>query len=48
MSLDQTLSGDGSAASERPGGHQRPLPPKVPESTLVSHPMYMYAESGTK
>jgi len=33
MSLDQTLSGDGSAGSER----QRPLPPKVPESTLVSH-----------
>jgi len=43
MSLDQTLSGDGSSASER----QRPLPPKVPESTLVSHSMNVYAESGT-
>jgi len=31
MILDQALSGDGSTASERPGGHRRPLPPKVPE-----------------
>ena len=44
MSLGQTLSGDGSAASER----QRLLLPKVPESTLVSHSMCVYAESGTK
>ena len=46
MSLDQTLSGDG--ASKRPEGHQRSLPPKVPESTLVSHSVNVYAESGTE
>ena len=45
---NQTLSGDGSAASEHPGGHQRPLPPKVPESTLVCHSINVYAESGTE
>jgi hypothetical protein len=37
MSLDHSNSGDGSATLERPGGPQRPLPPKVPESTLVSY-----------
>jgi hypothetical protein len=37
VSLDHSLSGDGSAASELLGSHQRPHPPKVPESSLVCH-----------
>ncbi len=48
ISLDHSLSGDGSAASEHPGGHQKPLPPKVPESSLVCDSINVQAESETK
>jgi len=47
-SLDHTLSGDGSAASELLGGHQRPQLPKVPESMLVCHTINIQPESETE
>lgn len=48
MSFDHTHSGDGSAASELLGGHQKPLPPKVPESTLVCDSINTLSESETE
>ena len=45
ISLDHTLSGDGSAASQLLAGHQKLLLPKVPESTLVCGSINVQAES---
>ena len=45
ISLDHTLSGDGSAASQLLAGHQKLLPPKVLESMLVCGSINVQAES---
>ena len=46
ISLDHTLYGDSRTASELLAGHQKPLLPKVLESTLVCGSINVQAESG--